>query len=105
MNGNDSSKQKPETIRSYSCEYVELKMELRDLAGLFKAELAKVFSKVESTEHYVRDIQRDAARLDNLVQSNRAAIASLKAAASFLGASAGLAVSFLARWIGRGTAS
>ena len=84
--------------KGYCSEYVELKTELRDLAGLFRAELARVLAKVESTEHYVRDIQRDFSRLDNQVQTNRAGLASLKTAASVLGAVAGMAVSILARY-------
>lgn len=93
MNQND----RRDLDRSYSAEYVELKTELRDLSGLFKAELAKVLAKVESTEHYMRDIQRDIVRLENQVQNNRTSIASLKVAASLLGAVAGTVVSLLTR--------
>jgi len=90
---------------TYSSEYVELKMELRDLAGLFKAELAKVLAKLESLERSVREMQREAVRLDNQVQSNRASIASLRAAATALGAVAGTAVSFVLRLITGGAGS
>lgn len=104
MNGNTSPSNSRSTSEAFSGEYVELKMEIRDLSGVFKAEMARVLAKMESLEHYVRDIQRDLARVDNLTQANRAAIASLKTAASILGALAGTAMSFLTRILGTGNA-
>ena len=99
MNGSERSNATSGRVQTYSSEYVELKTELRDLSGVFKAELAKVLAKLESLERCVRDIQRDTVRLGNQVQSNRATIASLRTAASVLGAVAGLAASFVIRFI------
>ncbi len=100
MNGREQSAANRPGSPTYSSEYVELKTELRDLSGVFKAELAKVLAKLESLERYVRDMQREAVRLETQVQSNRTAIASLRTAASVLGAAAGLAASFVIRFIG-----
>ncbi len=83
--------------RAYTAEYVELKTEIRDLSGALRAEMSKLLAKMESTEHYMRDLQREMARLDHLVHSNRESLASLKMAATVVGGLAGLAVSFLAR--------
>jgi len=97
----DTNERRREAGRAgFSSEYVELKTELRDLAGVFKADLAKVLAKLESLEHYIRDIQRETARLENQVQSNREAIGALKGAASLLGAVAGTAVSLVVRFLG-----
>ena len=100
MNDNNPHNEQRGAFPSYSGEYVELKTELRDLAGVFKAELAKVLAKLESVEHCIRDVQRDNVRLENQVQSHREAIGSLKTAASILGAIGGIAVSFLLRFLG-----
>jgi len=100
MNGKESpSNTSP---RTYSSEYVELKTELRDLSGLFRAEMAKVIVKMESMERCIRDHQRESYRLENQVQTNRTAVASLKTMATMLGGAAGILGNMFARFFGRG---
>ena len=101
MNTDDPRQERHAPGLRYSDEYVELKMELRDLAGLFRTELAKVSAKIESLEKYIRDSQRDIVRLEAQVQANRTSIASLRTAASLLGAIAGTAATLVTRMLGK----
>jgi septation ring formation regulator EzrA len=76
--------------RKYNAEYVEL-----------KTTLATIEAKVGNIESYMRDVQRDMAEIRQAAQKNRVEIASLKTAASVLGAVAGMVAGVVGRMLGK----
>ena len=76
--------------RKYNAEYVEL-----------KTALATIEAKVGNIESYMRDVQRDVAEIRQSAQKSRVEIASLKTAASVLGAIAGMVAGVVGRMVGK----
>ena len=76
--------------RKYNAEYVEL-----------KTALATIEAKLGNIEGYVRDVHRDMSEIQQTAQKNRVEIASLKTAASVLGAIAGMVAGVMGRVLGK----